>query len=244
MVGAPEGDVVEATAQFEEVEIPLPEPVHDLTSVRGVLGIPEWWPTGSRVSVVMAEGTKREDPLLVELQRELTERRYLTLRFEFPFVRARRKRPDSMPVLQQTYAAALGILGRDPTAAPAHVFIGGKNLGALAAAHAATARVRVEGLFFLGYPLHKQDNPSEVRAERLFRVINPMLFVQGTKDRHCDLPTLRRTLSRVGAPVHLHTVAEADHTFRVARKSGRTPEEVRAEVIATLDAWIKKTLGE
>ena len=52
------------------------------------------------------------------------------------------------------------LLQSDPTAAPAHLFIGGKNVGALAAAHAATARLRVDGLFLLGYPLHKQDDPS------------------------------------------------------------------------------------
>jgi hypothetical protein len=235
---------VESTAQFEEVQIPLPEPIHELSSVRGILGIPEWWPTGSHISVVLAQGSAAEDPLMEGLQRELTERRYLTLRFGFPFMDAGKKRPDDMAVLQRTYLSALGILGRDPTAAPAHVFIGGKNLGALAAAHAATARVRIEGLFFLGYPLHKQDDPSEVRAERLFRVVNPMLFIQGSKDRHCDREALRRTLGRVGAPVQLHTIADADHTLRVPKKSGRSPEDVQAEVLATIDGWIKKTLVE
>jgi predicted alpha/beta-hydrolase family hydrolase len=149
-----------------------------------------------------------------------------------------------MPVLHRTYQAAVSILGRDPTAAPAHIFTGGKNLGALVAAHAATSRVRVEGLFFLGYPLHKQDQPEEVRAERLFRVISPMLFLQGTRDRHCDLPTLRRTLARVGAPVLLHPVEGADHSFRVPKKSGRTPEEVQIEIMDTLANWIRSVLGD
>jgi uncharacterized protein len=236
--------VAEATAHFEEVKIPLPEPVHDLEAVTGVVGIPEWWPTGSRVSVVLAQGQRSDDALLQALQQHLTERRYLTLRFCFPFLEAGRKKPDPMPVLQRTYASALATLGRDPSAAPAHVFIGGQNLGALATAYAATARVRVEGLFFLGYPLHKQDDPSDVRAERLFRIVNPMLFVQGSRDRHCDLTTLRRTLSRVGAPVQLHVVEEADHAFRVGRRSGRTADDVRTEVTAALEAWIAKVLGE
>jgi predicted alpha/beta-hydrolase family hydrolase len=236
--------LVEAAAQFEQVKIPLPEPVHDLETVSGTLGIPEWWPTGSRISVVLAHGSQKDDPLLEGLQRELTQRKYLTLRFAFPFVESGRKKADPIGILQRTYTAALAILGRDPTAAPAHVFIGGKNLGALAAAHAAAARARVDGLFFLGYPLHKQDDPSQVRAERLFRIINPMLFIQGTRDRHCDLPTLRRTLMRVGAPWQLHTVEEADHFFRVSKKSGRSTEQVQAEVLAAVDAWIRKTLGE
>lgn len=236
--------MVESSVRFEEVRIPLPEAVHGLQTVTGVLGIPEWWPTGSRIGIVLAQATQKEDPLLESIQRGLTERTYLTLRFRFPYAEAGKKRPDPMPVLHRTYQSAVSILGRDPSAAPSHVFTGGKNLGALVAAHAATSRIRVEGVFFLGYPLHKQDKPDEVRADRLFRVISPMLFVQGARDRHCDLPTLRKTLARVGAPVQLHVVEDADHSLRVPRKSGRTPQEIEAEIMTTLAGWIRSVLGD
>ena len=236
--------MVESSVRFEEVRIPLPEAVHGLQTVTGVLGIPEWWPTGSRIGIVLAQATQKEDPLLESIQRGLTERSYLTLRFRFPYAEAGKKRPDPMPVLHRTYQSAVSILGRDPSAAPSHVFTGGKNLGALVAAHAATSRIRVEGVFFLGYPLHKQDKPDEVRADRLFRVISPMLFVQGARDRHCDLPTLRKTLARVGAPVQLHVVEDADHSLRVPRKSGRTPQEIEAEIMTTLAGWIRSVLGD
>ena len=236
--------MVEPSVRIEDVRIPLSVPVHGLEAVTGVLGIPVWWPTGSRSGVVLAQASPKEDPLLESIQRGLTERSYLTLRFRFPYSEAGKKRPDPMSVLHRTYESAVAILGRDPTAAPAHIFTGGKNLGALVAAHAATSRVRVEGLFFLGYPLHKQDRPEEVRAERLFRVISPMLFLQGTRDRHCDLPTLRRTLARVGAPVQLYTVEGADHGFKVPKKLGRAPEEVESEIMTTLGNWIRSVLGE
>ena len=192
----------------------------------------------------MAHGNQKEDALLQGLQEDLTEQKFLTLRFRFPFVQAGKRRPDPPEVLQQTFMSAVALLGRDPTAAPAHLFVGGKNLGALAAAQAAASRLRVSGLFFLGFPLHKQDDPSEVRADRLYRVISPMLFLQGARDRHCDLDTLRRTLLRVGAPWQLHVVAEADHTFHVTKKSSRTPEEVRTEVVAAIQQWVAKILGE
>lgn len=235
--------MTEPSARFEEVKVPLEEPVHELEHVPGLLGVPEWWPTGSRVAVVLAHGSQKEDPLLDGLQRALTERKYLTLRFVFPFVEAGKKRADDPAVLQRTYQSAVSVLARDPTAAPAHVFAGGKNLGAVAAVHAATGRLRAEGLFFLGYPLHKQDAPDQLRVDRLFRVITPMLFLQGTRDRNCDLATLRRTLARVGAPVHLHVVEEADHQFRVPKRTGRSAEEVRREILETLDAWIPRVLG-
>ncbi|MEN8159104.1 MAG: alpha/beta family hydrolase [Myxococcota bacterium] len=233
----------DASPQFEEVKIPLPDRLHDLDAVPGLLGVPEWWPTGSRVAVVIARANADEDPLIDGLQQELTAKKVLTLSFPMPYMVAGKRNPDDMRQLKRVYQSAVTLLGRDPSAAPAHIFIGGKNAGALVAAHAATTRMRVEGLFLLGFPLHKQDDPSEPRTEQLYRAITPMLFVQGRRDRHCDLPTLRNALGRVGAPVSLHVVEDADHQLRVPKKSGRTPEEVRAEVLAALEVWMKKTLG-
>jgi len=236
--------VVEPTARFEQVRIPLREPVHGLDAVPATLGVPEWWPTGARVGVVLAHGAQKQDPLLEFLQQQLTERKYLTLRFVFPFAEAEKKRPDPDAVLLRVYRAAVAMLHNDPTAAPAHLFIGGKNAGASAAVHTATARTRVDGLFLLGYPLHKQDAPESVQADqRLYRVVNPILFLTGTRDRHCDIATLRRVRLRVGAPTEIHPVAEADHQLRV-RKSERNPEDVQREILSVLDQWMRKVIGE
>jgi predicted alpha/beta-hydrolase family hydrolase len=234
---------MEPTARFEQVRIPLREPIHGLEAVSGVLGVPEWWPTGARVGVVIAHGSQKEDPLLEFLQQQLTERKFLTLRFQMPFVEAEKKRPDPPAVLLNTFRSAVTLLQSDPTAAPAHLFIGGKNTGALAAAHAATARLRVDGLFLLGYPLHKQDDPSVVQADRLFRVVSPILFLTGARDRHCDLAALRKVTLRVGAPTEIRSIEEADHAFRV-RKSERDPEDLQREVLAILEHWIRKIVGE
>jgi predicted alpha/beta-hydrolase family hydrolase len=235
---------IEPTARFEKVEIPLGEPVYGLESVPATLGVPEWWPTGSRVSVIIAHGSQKEDPLLQFLQEQLTERKLLTLRFHFPFVEAGKKRPDSQAVMLRVFRAAIGLLARDPTAAPAHVFLGGKNVGALAAAHAGTARLRLDGLFLLGFPLHKQGDTSKLRTERLFRVVSPILFATGTRDRNCELDVLRRIVLRIGAPTAIHAVEEADQGFKVTKKSTRTQEEVDREILGTVEAWIRKILGE
>jgi len=242
---SPEGEeTIERTVQFEEIEIPLLEPVHGLDVVKGTLGVPEWWPTGSRISVVIAQGSMAQDPLLDAVQLALTERKYLTLRFPMPYMVAGKRKPDEMKVMTRTYEAAIAVLGKDPSSAPAHVFAGGKNMGALVASHASISRLRVEGIFFLGFPLHKQDDPGDVHPERLYRIVNPMLFVQGSRDRRCDLPTLRQTLGRVGAPVNLHVVQDADHALKVPKKSGRSADEVAHEVLATLEGWIQRTLGD
>lgn len=237
--------MVEPSSRFEELKIALPDRAHGLEEVSAVLGIPRWWPTGSRVGVVLGHGQGDDlaDPLIEHLHRELTERRYLTLRFNFPFAEAGKSRPDPLPVLRRCYRAAVGALARDPTAAPAHVFLGGKGLGGQVAADLAGARVRVDGVFLLGFPLHPQDKPEKAQSDPLFRIVAPMLFLQGTRDRNCDLEELRRVLRSVGAPTHLHVVEEADKNFKVRKKAPRTAEEVQEEVLGALDTWIQKVMS-
>ncbi len=238
--------MVEPSARFEEVRIPLGEPIHGLEAVSGVLGIPEWWPTGSRIGVVLAHGAARDlsDPLVEALHRGLTERKYLSLRFNFPFAELKKRRPDALPLLERAFRSALTVLGRDPTASPAHLFVGGTGIGAHVAAQVAAGRARVDGMFALGYPLHSRDDPEKnLHADALYRIVCPLLFVQGTRDRYCDLDTLRRTLGRVGAPTALHVVQDADEHFRIPKRSGRSPEEVVQEILDALEGWSTRVLG-
>jgi predicted alpha/beta-hydrolase family hydrolase len=235
---------MEPAARFEELKIPVPSEEEGL-EVSGVLGIPEWWPSGARVGVVIAPGNsgRHDEPIVEDLHRELTERKFLSLRFNFPFGEAGKKRPDAMLTLRQTYRAAVQMLSADPTSAPAHVFIGGLGLGAKVASVVATDRIRVTGMFSLGYPLHPARKPEKADAEQLYRIITPMLFLQGSKAQNCDLDLLRRSLARVGAPTVLHVVDEADHQFKVAKKSGRTHEEVLTECLTVLETWFDKVVN-
>jgi predicted alpha/beta-hydrolase family hydrolase len=237
--------VVDPTARFDDVQIPLEEPLHDLEAVSGVVGVPEWWPTGMRIGIVLAHAAGRDmnDPLVLGLHRGLTARKYLALRFNFPFAQDKRPRPDPAVALERSFRAAVAVLGRDPTAAPAHLFIGGIGIGGQIAAQVA-ARLRVNGVFMIGYPLHSRDQPTRnVRAEVLFRLVSPMLFIQGTRDRSCDLDALRRTLTRVGAPKTLHVVPEADGLMGVPKRSGRAQEDAVRELLDALDSWCRQVVG-
>lgn len=236
---------MEPAAQFEEIEIPLIVPIHGRKSVRGVLGIPEWWPTSDRVAVVFAHGgpSNFEDPLITALSRGLTGKGYLTLRFNFPFAEAgKRSSADSPEILADGFRAALNVLGRDPTALPARLFIGGVGLGGRAAAELATDRLHADGLFLFGFPLHPQDKPEKCDPDILYRATTPMLFVQGTRDRRCNGTALRHALRRVGAPIELYDVKEADSAFHVPKKSGRSVEQVQAETFGVLSTWLARRL--
>ena len=234
---------MEPSATYGEVEIPLPEPIHGLNHLSGVLGIPEWWPTGERVAIVFAHGTSSnyQDPMIAPLANALTERGYLTLRFNFPFAQAgKRSGSDSPAILERAYRAALNILGRDPTAQPARLIVGGVGLGARVAAGLVADRLHADGLFLLGFPLHPQDKPDQSDPDVLFRATEPTLFVQGTRDRRCQPEALRSALRRVGAPIELYDVEEADSSFHVPRKSERTDEQIHAEIFSVLANWIAR----
>ena len=237
---------MEPTAQYEEVTIPLTEPIHGRDSLSGVLGIPEWWPTGERVAVVFAHAatSNSNDPLITELSRRFTEQGMLTLRFNFPFAEAgKRSSADSPAILERGFRAALTVLGRDPTARPARLFLGGVGLGARVAAELVSNRLHADGLFLLGFPLHPQNKPNESEPDVLFRSTAPMLFVQGTRDRRCNGAALRSALRRMGAPIELYDVAEADSAFHVPKKSGRTHEEIQSEIFGVLSSWLMRRLG-
>ncbi|HPG24443.1 MAG TPA: hypothetical protein PLW10_02335 [Myxococcota bacterium] len=233
-------------ANFEDVQIPLPEPVHGIGSVRGVLGVPEWWPTGERIAVVFGHSSvgSFEDPLVAALASGLAERGYLTLRFNFPFAEAGKRAASDPPlVLERAYRAAIAVLGRDPTALPARLVLGGVGLGARVAAGLVADRVHADGLFLLGFPLHPQDKPDKADPEVLFKATSPMLFVQGTRDRRCDGEALRTALRRVGAPIELYDVEEADANFHVPKRSARDEAQIHSEVFSVLSAWIARRLA-
>ena len=101
----------------------------------------------------------------------------------------------------------------------------------------------VSGLAFLGFPLHPAKRPSTQRAEHLFDVTVPMLFLQGTRDDLASLEHLKPVCAQLGARATLHLFEEADHAFHVPARSGRTDAQVRTEIADALAAWIASVIG-
>jgi predicted alpha/beta-hydrolase family hydrolase len=104
-------------------------------------------------------------------------------------------------------------------------------------AQAAAPLAGVHGLGFLGFPLHPAGKPSSERATHLFDVRVPMLFMQGSRDKLAELPLLEPLIEKLGALASLHLMAEADHSFHVPARSGRTDGEVMIEVLDKFAGW-------
>jgi predicted alpha/beta-hydrolase family hydrolase len=112
------------------------------------------------------------------------------------------------------------------------LFAGGKSMGGRMASHAA-AEGRLDaarGLVFLGFPLHPAGKPGVERAAHLGRVVQPMLFLQGTRDALADLALLRPICEKLAPRAHLHVIEGADHGFHVPKRSGRADADVVEEI--------------
>ena len=100
----------------------------------------------------------------------------------------------------------------------------------------------VQGLAFLGFPLHPAGKPGIERAQHLERVDVPMLFVSGDRDALAELELLKPAVSKLGPRATLHLVAHADHSFKVAKASGRTSADAEAEALDSLADWVSALL--
>ena len=232
---------MEANGKIQTVQIAV-TPEH---AVSATIGVPEWWPSGHRAAVVLAHdvGANMDHPLLVTLQERLSSRGYLTVRFNFPFSEEGRKRPDPSQTLEKAYRGAVQALLRDPEEAPAVLIFAGMGLGAKVAAQVIASGLKADGLVCLGFPLHPAGKPSQQKADALFRIICPILFVQGSRDAHCRVDRLEGLQRRIGAPTRICVVEDADHELSPVKRTPRTAEAMTSETLEAVENYLARTVG-
>ena len=218
-----------------------PEPitiaVEDGIDVSGLLQAPPH----ARACFVLAHGAGAgmAHPFMAVVASELAQRGIASLRYQFPYMEQGGKRPDPPKRAHATVRAAVAEAARALPRLP--LFAGGKSFGGrmTSQAQAAAPLPRVRGLAFLGFPLHPAGRPSRDRGEHLFDVAIPMLFLQGTRDALAELPQVEPLCRALGARTDLRLFHDADHSFHVPARSGRTDSEVRGEMLDALAAWIE-----
>ena len=168
----------------------------------------------------------------------LAERSIATLRYQFPYMEKGSKRPDAPRVAHAAVRAAIDEAARRWPQLP--LFAGGKSFGGRMSsqAQAATPLPGVRGLVFFGFPLHPAGKPAAERGEHLLQVSCPMLFLQGTRDELAETSLLRGLIGQLGERATLQLVDDADHSFHVPARSGRTDAQVRAGLLDTFVRWV------
>jgi uncharacterized protein len=214
--------------------------IDDAHCISGLLRLPP----RARACYVLAHGAGAgmTHPFLEAVAAELEDRAIATLRYQFPYMEQGGGRPDPPRLAQATVRAAVAEAGRLVPELP--LIAGGRSFGGrmTSQAQAAAPLPGVRGLAFLAFPLHPAGRPSVERAEHLFDVKFPMLFLQGTRDALADLEQLRPLIVRLGERATLQLFQDADHSFHVPARTGRKDPELRSKILNALAAWIETVL--
>jgi predicted alpha/beta-hydrolase family hydrolase len=193
-------------------------------------------PDDARVLYVLAHGAGAgmRHPFLEHAAQAFARHGIGTYRYEFPYMKEKRSRPDSPKVAQAVVREAVRHAGQTPLP----LLAGGKSFGGrmTSQAQAEEPLPGVKGLVFLGFPLHPPGRPGTERAEHLAAVAIPMLFLQGTRDEFAKLDLIETVVRGIGKRATLHLIPDGDHSFKVPKRAG-TPETVMEDLARTIQEW-------
>ena len=203
---------------------------------RGEVGGAYARPGGASTTLVVAHGAGAgmDHPFLVGFSRAINDLGIASLRFNFPYMEARRRGTDTPAVAVAAWRAAFEVAAAR-AAATEPVWAGGKSFGGRMASMAVAEGMPAAGLIFLGYPLHPPGKPERVRADHLYEIKVPMLFVQGTADPFATPAVLEPVLARLKDRATLHQV-EGGHSLE--RSRGDDPREVGASIAPVVAEFI------
>jgi predicted alpha/beta-hydrolase family hydrolase len=191
------------------------------------------------LTLVLAHGAggPMDSPFLTKVARGVAEAGFRAVRFEFPYMAARRKgerrgAPDREPVLRAAWHDVIAKLGE-----PSRLVIGGKSLGGRMASLVADEEP-VAGLVCLGYPFHPPGQPEKLRTAHLKDLKTPALVVQGTRD---PFGTREDVAGYTLSPaIRIHWLEGGDHSWKAPKTSGRTEAQNVAEGIETVVEFLRE----
>jgi len=193
--------------------------------------------SNSPTCMVLAHGAggPMYSPFISYFHTELARKGLLTVKFNFPYMEARKKVPDKRVILEASYRRILEEV-RSSKDKPSRMFIGGKSMGGRIASMIVAEGEDVNGLFFLGYPLHPPGRQDRLRDEHLYKIDKPMLFVSGTRDNFANRDLLAKVTAKLPT-AKVHWIEGGDHSLN----KGNGKEELARtyeEVIGILSDWV------
>jgi uncharacterized protein len=180
-------------------------------------------------------GAGMNHTFMVSLAKALAENGIATLRFNFPFIENKKGRPDTPAVAHQTIEAAIAKARELFPSLP--LFLSGKSFGGRMSSQFLSAHENsaIKGIVFYGFPLHPIGKPSIDRAEHLKQVKQPMLFLQGTKDKLATWDLIESVCTSL-LQATLVKMEGADHSFKAGKKDTMT------ELVNNTRTWIQTIL--
>lgn len=181
-------------------------------------------------------GAGMDHPFMSSLANNLTKNGINTVRFNFPYVENKKKRPDPPAIAERTVKEVVQYSRKRLPGLP--LFAGGKSFGGRMTSQMLSRESSdfVEGVVFFGFPLHAPGKPSVERASHLNELKLPMLFLQGTRDALAEWDLISSVCSGLKTTT-LVKFEGADHGFRISRSYAT------AELASAASEWMAKIAG-
>ncbi len=187
-------------------------------------------------SVLLAHGAGagQDHPGVGGIRDRLAGAGVRVLTFNYPYTEAGKRRPDSQATLLDCHRAALQWLRAK---AGTDVVLAGRSMGGRMGSYLAAGGEPVRGLIFYAYPLHPAGKPDRLRSGHLADIAAPMLFFSGTRDSLARVELIEEHL-RPLPKATIELIDDADHSFRVPKRTGRTFEETLDAITARTVEWM------
>jgi predicted alpha/beta-hydrolase family hydrolase len=161
--------------------------------------------------------------------------------FNFLYTEQKRSFPDPKARLESCYRAVIDAALSQRKLKQNRLVIGGKSMGGRIASQVAAINPDgIDGLVFLGYPLHPPGKPDKLRAEHLPEIKAPMLFFQGARDAFGTAEEIRGMIKKLHLPATLYMVEGGDHSFKVPKSAGAPQQEVYEIVMDKVAGWARE----
>ena len=184
-------------------------------------------------------GGAMDSPYMNTIARGLAAEGFRVVRFEFPYMAARRAgkksgAPDREPVLLDAWRDVVARCGGG-----AKVAIGGKSLGGRMASLVAD-ELGVRALVCFGYPFHPPGRPERLRTAHLKTLRTPALIIQGSRDPFGGEDDVAGY--GLSKSIRVEWLPDGDHSFRPRKTSGYSEKEHLQRAVALAAAFLHRHL--
>jgi len=195
-------------------------------------------PKSAKRTFIFAHGAggAMDTPWMTRVARGLAEEGIRVVRFEFPYMAARRtggKRgaPDREPVLLDAWREAVAAQGD-----PKETAIGGKSMGGRMASMVAD-ELEVAALVCFGYPFHPPGQPAKTRTAHLKSLETRTLILQGERDMFGTRDDVKGY--ELSKRVQIEWLPDGDHSFKPRASSGVTEGENLGRAVASAAKFLR-----
>lgn len=190
-------------------------------------------------------GASQDSGFMVMFASGLAARGLDVMTFNFIYMEQGRSVPDQKGKLESCFRAVIDAAVKHRKLKNNRLLLGGKSMGGrIASQVAATASEekeplanQINGLVFLGYPLHPPGAPAKLRVEHLPQIRKPMLFVQGTRDALGSPEEIQPYIKGLRPAAKIHSIEGGDHSFKAPKKFGVPQEQIYETAMNEIVSW-------